>query len=185
MSLDVNERRVDGYREAARDRDLEIPDYDLDKERVLAEETWESEGGQAEEENRNESETDPWWSELLESSRILVRKEIELAKVEFHDRMEHARRGAQYCVCAFALFIPSVLLFSLVAAEFLGPLSRYLGVDVFTFLGGLLLTFALLGLLAIGLAIYGFRRLKLSVTEQSSFIESLKETRQWAQEQLQ
>lgn len=184
MSLDVNERQASGYNEA-RERGPDAPDYELDKERVLAEETWEGEGGQPEEDGRDEGGSDQWWSDLLESSRILVRKEIELAKVELHDRIDHARRGAQYCVCAFALFIPSILLFSLVAAEFLGPLSRYLGVDVFTFLGGLLLVFALLGLLAVGLAVYGFRRLKLSVTEQSSFIESLKETKQWAQEQLQ
>lgn len=112
--------------------------------------------------------------DVADDLRMLVRKEIELARLEFLEGLRAQLIGAALIGLALVASLPA-LLFGLFALAFWLPYSHEVS---FSIVGGVLLGLVLLGI-ATGLAIMRRRRLRLKRS-----IESIKEDVRWARDQM-
>lgn len=112
--------------------------------------------------------------EVADDLRLLIRKEIELARIEFFEALRAQVIGGALIGLALVASLPA-LLFGLFALAFWLPYSPEVA---FSLVGGGLMTFVLLGVLT-GLAIMRRRRIRLKRS-----IDSIKEDVRWARDQL-
>jgi uncharacterized membrane protein YqjE len=112
--------------------------------------------------------------DITDDLRKLLRKEIELARIEFLDGLKAQFIGAGMIALAAVSLLPA-LLFFLFALTFWLPWSNQVS---FLFTGGVLLVLAAV-MIGIGVGIMKRRRPKL---ERS--VASIKEDVRWAREQM-
>lgn len=112
--------------------------------------------------------------EVADDLRLLVRKEIELARIEFFEALRAQAIGGALIGIALVASLPA-LLFGLFALAFWLPYSREVA---FSLVGGGLMAFVLIGV-GTGLAIMRRRRIRLRRS-----IDSIKEDVRWARDQL-
>jgi uncharacterized membrane protein YqjE len=112
--------------------------------------------------------------DVADDLRMLVRKELELARIELMEGLKAQVIGAG--VIAFALLglLPGFL-FGLVALALWLPVSREIG---FALVAGGLAAFALLG------ALIGWRIMRRRRPRLDRSVASIKEDVRWAREQL-
>jgi hypothetical protein len=112
--------------------------------------------------------------DVADDLRMLIRKEIELARIELVEGLRAQLIGAGLILLALLGSLPA-LGFGLFALAFWLPFSREVS---FAIVGGGLLAFALLGT-AVGIGIMRRRRPRLDRT-----VASIKEDVKWARDQL-
>ena len=112
--------------------------------------------------------------EIADDLRMLVRKEIELARIEIFEGIKAQLMGAGFIALAVIALLPA-LLFFLFALTFWLPWSNQVS---FAFTGGVLLALAGLGIM-VGVRIMKRRRPKLDKS-----VASIKEDVKWAREQM-
>lgn len=110
--------------------------------------------------------------------QMLVRKELELARIELMDGVKAQLRGAGIIAAAAIAALPGALFLVIALAEFLSevlPIARSAGYGI---VGGFLMILAVAGV-AVGVGM--MRRRKPSV---STAVESMKEDVKWARDRL-
>jgi hypothetical protein len=112
--------------------------------------------------------------DVADDVRLLVRKEIELARIEFLEGLRAQLVGAALIGLALVASLPA-LLFGLFALAFWLPYSHEVS---FSIVGAVLLALVALFILT-GLGIMRRRRLRLKRS-----IESIKEDVRWARDQI-
>jgi uncharacterized membrane protein YqjE len=112
--------------------------------------------------------------DVADDLRMLVRKEIELARIELMEGLRAQLIGAGLIFLAVLGVLPA-LLFGLFALAFWLPLSREVS---FALVGAAMSAFALVGV-AVGIWIMRRRRPRLDRS-----VASIKEDVKWAREQL-
>lgn len=112
--------------------------------------------------------------DVADDLRLLVRKEIELARIELIEGLRAQLIGAGIIAVALIAILPA-LLFALFALTFWLPFSRPVS---FAVMAGVLLLFVVIGVVA-GLRVMRSRRPGLKHS-----VDSIKEDVRWAREQL-
>lgn len=112
--------------------------------------------------------------DIADDFRMLIRKEIELVRIELFEGLRAQLIGAGIIVLALLGSLPGFL-FAVFALTFWLPFSNEVS---FAIMAGALLSFTLIGVIA-GLWIMRRRRIRLDRS-----IESIKEDVKWAREQL-
>jgi hypothetical protein len=112
--------------------------------------------------------------DVADDLRLLIRKEIELARIELIDGLKAQLLGAGLIALAIIGLLPA-LLFGLISLAYWLPFSDAVS---FAIVAGGLFVFAALGVVA-GLAVMRRRRPKLDRS-----VASIKEDIRWAREQM-
>jgi uncharacterized membrane protein YqjE len=112
--------------------------------------------------------------DVADDLRLLIRKEIELARIELMDGVKAQLIGAGIIALAVIAVLPA-LLFFVFALTFWLPFSTELS---FAIVGGAMLLFAAGGIFA-GVKVMKRRRPKLDKS-----VKSIKEDVRWAREQM-
>lgn len=112
--------------------------------------------------------------DIADDVRMLVRKELELARIEYTEAFSQKLKGAGLVAAAAIATLPGFL-FLVVAAALWIPLSDAAG---FAIVGGALLVLAAVAILV------GIRMVRKPRKETGVAIDSIKEDVRWAREHL-
>jgi hypothetical protein len=111
---------------------------------------------------------------LADDVRLLIRKEMELARIELMDGLKAQLIGAGVIALAVVAVLPA-LLFLVFALTFWLPFSDAAS---FAIVGGVMLTLAVIG------GVIGVRIMKSRRPELKKSVASIKEDVKWARDQM-